>query len=82
MTAPLLALWGGADAGIPPELVSAFDAALTSAGNEHEFVTYPGAPHGFFETARNEFNDASADAWRRTLEFVGRRTAAISQSPA
>jgi len=70
LAAPILALWGGADEGIPPELVAAFDAALTAAGVPHEFVTYPGAPHGFFELARDEHAEACADAWDRTLAFL------------
>jgi len=72
LTAPVLALMGGADQGIPPAEVAAFDAALTSAGVEHEVVVYPDAPHGFFDARQAEFADASADAWRRTLRFIQR----------
>jgi carboxymethylenebutenolidase len=72
LSAPILALWGGGDAGIPSAVVATFDNALTVAGYEHEFVTYPGAPHGFFELGAREFADASADAWRRVLEFLAR----------
>ena len=32
--------------------------------------TYDGAPHSFFDRKYEEFADASADAWRRTLEFI------------
>jgi carboxymethylenebutenolidase len=71
-TAPVLGLFGGADEGIPPEQVAAFDQALTAAGLEHELVSYPGAPHGFFDVAHAEHADASADAWRRVLAFIGR----------
>ena len=70
MTAPVLALWGGGDEGIPPALVTAFDDALTAAGVEHEFVTYPDAPHGFFDEGLPAFADASADAWRRITGFI------------
>ncbi|HEY7489257.1 MAG TPA: dienelactone hydrolase family protein [Streptosporangiaceae bacterium] len=69
-TAPILALWGGGDEGIPPSVVAAFDEALTAIGAEHEFVTYPDAPHGFFELAQDEFADACADSWRRLLAFI------------
>jgi carboxymethylenebutenolidase len=68
----VLAIWGGGDEGMPVDDVAAFDAALTAAGVEHETITYPGAPHGFFELAQGEFADASADAWRRTLAFIRR----------
>ena len=46
--------------------------ALTEAGVEHEIVTYPGAPHSFFDRSFEEHADASADAWRRILAWVGR----------
>lgn len=72
LTAPILALWGGADEGMPPSVVAAFDEALSAAGNEHEFVTYPGAPHGFFEESLPLYAPAQADAWRRILEFLRR----------
>ncbi len=67
---PVLAIYGGADPGIPPSAVEAFDEALTRAGVPHESVTYPGAPHSFFDRRQAEFADASADAWRRVLAFV------------
>jgi carboxymethylenebutenolidase len=72
LEAPILALMGGADQGIPREDVEAFDGALDAAGAEHEVVIYDGAPHSFFDRKQEEFADASEDAWRRTLEFVER----------
>jgi carboxymethylenebutenolidase len=72
-TAPVLGLFGGADEAITPEVVAEFDAALTRAAVPHEFVTYPGAPHGFFELDRPEFSAAQADAWRRILDFLRAR---------
>jgi carboxymethylenebutenolidase len=70
LTAPILALQAGNDAAIPVEESEAFDRALTDAGVDHEVVIYPGAPHSFFDRKYEEFADASADAWRRVLEFV------------
>ena len=70
--APILALMGGADQGIPREEAEAFDEALDAAGVEHEVVIYDGAPHSFFDRKQAEFQEASDDAWRRTLEFVER----------
>jgi carboxymethylenebutenolidase len=70
LEAPLLALMAGADEHITPELVAAFDAALERAGVQHEIVTYPGAPHSFFDRRYEEFATASADAWERTLAFI------------
>jgi carboxymethylenebutenolidase len=72
IAAPILALQAGADQNITPELNAAFDAALTAAGVEHEVVTYDGAPHSFFDRKQEEFADASADAWERTLGFIAR----------
>ena len=68
---PVLGLFGGADQGIPPESVAAFDAALASAGVEHRLITYPGAPHSFFDRRAEMHADAAADAWRQVLSFVG-----------
>jgi carboxymethylenebutenolidase len=71
--APVLSIFGGADPGIPPETIAAFDAALAGAGVPHETVTYPGAPHSFFDRRQTEFADASADAWRRVEAFVAKQ---------
>jgi carboxymethylenebutenolidase len=75
IAAPILALQAGDDKNITPELNAAFDAALSAAGVEHEIVVYDGAPHSFFDRRYEEHADASADAWRRVLEFVERRAA-------
>ena len=72
MRAPILGLMGGDDAGIPAEDVAAFERALAEAGVEHELVTYPGAPHSFFDRKQDEFADASEDAWNRVLAFIKR----------
>jgi carboxymethylenebutenolidase len=74
ITAPILALMGGADDGIPVEAVREFEAALDAAGVEHEAVVYDGAPHGFFDRTYEEHAEASADAWERVLAFVDRHT--------
>ena len=72
MKAPILALQGGADQNITAEHNAEFDEALTEAGIEHEVVTYPGAPHSFFDRKQEQFVDASEDAWNRTLAFIER----------
>jgi len=74
MRGALLGLFGGADQGIPPEAVSAFDMALDAAGINHEIVSYPGAPHSFFDRKAAEFADTSADAWQHVLDFVAQNT--------
>ena len=72
MTAPILALQGGADPAIPNELSEEFDAALTAAGVAHEVVVYEGAPHSFFDRKQGEFAADSEDAWNRVLTFIDR----------
>lgn len=70
MEGPILGLFGGADAGIPSEAIAAFDEALTTAGVDHRLITYPDAPHGFFDRKAAEFADASAAAWDEVLAFI------------
>jgi len=72
LAAPILALQGGDDPGIPVEDSKAFDEALTAAGIEHEVVIYDGAPHSFFDRKQEEFAADSEDAWTRVLAFVER----------
>jgi carboxymethylenebutenolidase len=67
---PVLGLFGGADQGIPPEDVQALDRQLDQAGVEHEIVTYPGAPHSFFDRRATDFAQESSDSWRRVLDFI------------
>jgi len=68
--APILALQAGADQNISAEDNAAFDQALSSAGIEHEVVTYEGAPHSFFDRKQEEFAAASTDAWAKVLAFI------------
>jgi carboxymethylenebutenolidase len=74
MEAPILALQAGDDRNILAEHNEEFDRALTEAGVDHEIVTYDGAPHSFFDRRQEDFADASADAWRRVLDFIERHT--------
>jgi carboxymethylenebutenolidase len=69
-TCPVLAIWGGADQGIGPDAVAAFDAALDAAGKVRRTVVYPDAPHSFFDRTAGEHAEASADAWRQMLDFM------------
>jgi carboxymethylenebutenolidase len=72
MAAPILALQGGDDPGIPVEDSQAFERALSEAGVEHEVVIYDGAPHSFFDRKYEEFASDSEDAWNRVLAFLAR----------
>jgi carboxymethylenebutenolidase len=70
MKGAILGLFGGADQGITADAVGDFDEALRAAKVEHEFHTYAGAPHSFFDRKAAEFAEQSADAWQRVLRFV------------
>jgi carboxymethylenebutenolidase len=70
LEAPILALQGGADQGIPHEDNVAFEQALRDAGKSYDLVEFDGAPHSFFDRKQEEFQAASDGAWRRMLEFI------------
>ena len=74
---PVLGLFGGADAGIPVDEVQAFDQALERAGVDHQVITYPGAPHSFFDRKAAQFASESAAAWDEVLAFMRERGAQI-----
>jgi carboxymethylenebutenolidase len=66
MKAPVLGLYGEADAGIPVAQVEAMKAALAAANKPAEFKIYPGAPHGFHADYRPSYRkDAADDAWNQ-----------------
>jgi carboxymethylenebutenolidase len=71
LEAPILALQGGADQGIPHEDNVEFERVLGEAGKDYELVEFEGAPHSFFDRKQEQFQGASDDAWRRTIEFIG-----------
>jgi carboxymethylenebutenolidase len=70
LEAPILALQGGADQAISHEDNVEFEQTLREAGKEYELIEYEAAPHSFFDRKQEEFQEASDDAWRRTLQFV------------
>ncbi|MCK0112008.1 dienelactone hydrolase family protein [Ornithinimicrobium sp. F0845] len=70
MRGPLLAIYGGADASITQEMRDRFDGALRSAGVEHEFVTFDGAPHSFFDRTHGDHSEACDESWRLVLRFL------------
>ena len=71
--APVLGLYGGADAGIPNEGVERMRQALKAAGKTAEIHTYPDAPHAFHADYRPSYRPEPAkDGWRRMLEWFQR----------
>jgi carboxymethylenebutenolidase len=69
-TCPVLAFFGGLDKDIHTTDVQGFEDALNKVGIEHEFITYPNAPHAFFDRRRAEFPEAAESAWERILAFI------------
>jgi carboxymethylenebutenolidase len=66
MKAPVLGMYGEADAGIPVAQVEQMKAALATAGKTAEFKIYPGAPHGFHADYRASYRkEAAEDAWNQ-----------------
>jgi carboxymethylenebutenolidase len=70
LEAPILALQGGADQAISHEDNVGLEQALRENGKDYELIEYEGAPHSFFDRKQEEFQEASDDAWQRTLEFI------------
>ena len=76
LRAPVLGLYGGQDASIPPAQVEAMRAAL-AAGNEaaraSTIVVYPDAGHAFHADYRPSYDaKAAQDGWRRCLDWLAR----------
>jgi len=68
--APVLGLYGGADAGIPNEGVDRMRDALKRAKKPSEIHTYPDMPHAFHADYRPSYRQGPAqDGWRRMLEW-------------
>ena len=70
MAAPILGLFGGADAAIPADSIAAFDAALDERDIPHHLEVYAGAPHSFFDRQFAQYTSECDDAWRRVLGFI------------
>jgi carboxymethylenebutenolidase len=69
--APMLGLYGGADAGIPVDTVERMREALRAAGNTaSEIVIYPDTPHAFHADYRPNYRKPQADdGWQRCLAW-------------
>lgn len=70
--APMLGNFGGADRGIPPADVKAFEAAAKKAGKSADFKIYDGAGHAFMNPNNTQgYNaTAAADAQARIDAFL------------
>jgi carboxymethylenebutenolidase len=74
LQAPLLLIYGENDKGVPAAQGRELETKLRALGKDVEVVVYPNAEHAFFNDARPAVHnaEASADAWRRTLELFRR----------
>src|ERR1700759_1824994 len=71
MKAPVLGLYGGADAGIPVAQVEQLKAALAENKKTAEFKIYPEAPHGFHADYRGSYRkEAAEDAWNQMQAWL------------
>jgi carboxymethylenebutenolidase len=70
LNAPVLGLYGGADAGIPGSTIEQMRSAVNDAGKSAEIVVYPQAPHGFHADYRPSYRkEAAEDGWKRLLAW-------------
>ena len=75
LQAPVLGLYGGADAGIPLDTVEAMEQALAQGSawaRASAIVVFPEAKHAFYADYRPNYDKAAAEAgWRRCLDWLG-----------
>ncbi|MCW5603958.1 MAG: dienelactone hydrolase family protein [Burkholderiales bacterium] len=70
INAPVLGLYGGADAGIPNDTVDQMNAALKKAGKPSTIHLYPDTPHAFHADYRPTYRKEQAeDGWKRAVEW-------------
>lgn len=72
LNAPVLGLYGGADAGIPQNMVDRLRAGLLAFGKDQESIihVYEGMPHAFHADYRPSYRkEAAEDGWKRMLAW-------------
>ncbi|MBL8384143.1 MAG: dienelactone hydrolase family protein [Burkholderiales bacterium] len=72
LKAPVLGLYGGADAGIPMNMVERLRAGLLAFGKDKEspIHVYEGMPHAFHADYRPSYRkEAAEDGWKRMLAW-------------
>ncbi len=70
INAPVLGLYGGADAGIPNDTVDKMNAALKQKGKPSMIHLYPDTPHAFHADYRPSYRKEQAeDGWKRATEW-------------
>lgn len=70
INAPVLGLYGGADAGIPNDTVDKMNAALKEKSKPSMIHLYPDTPHAFHADYRPSYRKEQADdGWKRATEW-------------
>jgi carboxymethylenebutenolidase len=71
MSAPVLGIFAERDEYASPVAVRNLDEQMVKHEVRHEFITYPGTDHAFFNDDRPEVynEEAARDAWKRVLDF-------------
>jgi carboxymethylenebutenolidase len=72
LNAPVLGLYGGADDGIPLNMVERMRAALVAFGKDKQSMihVYEGMPHAFHADYRPSYRkEAAEDGWKRMLDW-------------
>src|SRR5215212_2764418 len=72
---PVLGIFGDQDQAIPVDSVMQFQQALNEIGVTNEIYIYPGVGHAFANpSGENYAPQETADAWKKTLEFLDKYT--------
>ena len=70
LNGPVLGIFAETDPYAGPEQVHALTEELTLLDKPHEFITYRGTQHAFFNDTGRAYNaEAAADAWKRVIKF-------------
>jgi carboxymethylenebutenolidase len=77
LSCPLLGLFGAEDGYPSPEETAVLAAELDRLGKAHEFHTYDGAGHAFFNVDRPAYRpEAAVDGWQKIFDFFARTLSA------
>jgi len=73
LSCPLLGLFGADDQHPSPDEVAELERELKAQGKTHEFHSYEGAGHAFFNVTRPAYRpEAAVDGWRRVFAWFSR----------